>query len=332
MNTLRHLNVSKGTGLDKIPAKMLRIAADIIAPSLTYIFNLSISTGVFFDNWKDARVIFIKYSSSMAVTHAFSVSVIILLFHVICGEKLLTLTWKNIKTHSSYENVNNECLVNNHCLNFLHLGDRKRHGYVQARIRRGKFLAPKQPYYSNTMACFQLRRLLLSCGDVNSNPGPTTNSVKCFICDRTVARNHRFVNCTMCERTCHIKCGGVTSSEYKSMQKMSNIAWSCSLCLLSTMPFANCSIDSDTSTVNPMADSSHQTMISTNTTIPNNGRFRNLSCGLINARSLKNKLIEFQTAVYAENLDIIAVTETWLDESVYDKEILSSGYDIHRRD
>ena len=36
---------------------MLRIAADIIAPSLTYIFNLSISTGVFVDDWKDARVI-----------------------------------------------------------------------------------------------------------------------------------------------------------------------------------------------------------------------------------------------------------------------------------
>jgi hypothetical protein len=54
---LRHLNVSKGTGLDKIPAKVLRIAADIIAPSLTYIFNLSLSTGVFVENWKDAKVI-----------------------------------------------------------------------------------------------------------------------------------------------------------------------------------------------------------------------------------------------------------------------------------
>jgi hypothetical protein len=41
LKTLRHLNVSKGA--DKIPAKMLRIAADIIAPSLTYIFNLSLS-------------------------------------------------------------------------------------------------------------------------------------------------------------------------------------------------------------------------------------------------------------------------------------------------
>jgi hypothetical protein len=57
LKTLRHLNVSKGADLDKIPAKMLRIAADIIAPSLTYIFNLSLSTGVFVENWKDAKVI-----------------------------------------------------------------------------------------------------------------------------------------------------------------------------------------------------------------------------------------------------------------------------------
>jgi hypothetical protein len=33
---------------------MLPIAADIIAPSLTYIFNLSLSSGVFVENWKDA--------------------------------------------------------------------------------------------------------------------------------------------------------------------------------------------------------------------------------------------------------------------------------------
>ena len=54
--TLRHLKVFKSTGIDKIPAKMLRIAADVIAPSLTYIFNLSLSTGEFMDDWKNARV------------------------------------------------------------------------------------------------------------------------------------------------------------------------------------------------------------------------------------------------------------------------------------
>ena len=50
LKTLRQSNISKGAGFDKISAKMLRIAADITAPSLTFIFNLSVSTGVFVDD------------------------------------------------------------------------------------------------------------------------------------------------------------------------------------------------------------------------------------------------------------------------------------------
>lgn len=52
-----NLKVNKSTGLDKIPAKVLRLSADIIAPSLTYIFNLSLDTGIYVDDWKRARVI-----------------------------------------------------------------------------------------------------------------------------------------------------------------------------------------------------------------------------------------------------------------------------------
>ncbi len=40
-----------------VSAKVLRISADIIAPSLTYIFNLSLYTGIYIDEWKRARVI-----------------------------------------------------------------------------------------------------------------------------------------------------------------------------------------------------------------------------------------------------------------------------------
>lgn len=63
----------------------------------------------------------------------------------------------------------------------------------------------------------------------------------------TVARNHRFVICTTCTHMYHTKCGVVTSSEYKRMQRMSDIMWFCSLGLLSTMPFVNYSMDSDIS-------------------------------------------------------------------------------------
>ena len=46
----------KSTGLDKIPAKVLKNASSIIAPSLTFIFNLSLPSGIFIDDWKNARV------------------------------------------------------------------------------------------------------------------------------------------------------------------------------------------------------------------------------------------------------------------------------------
>ena len=56
-SSLMNLKMNKSTGLDKIPAKMLKLSADIISPSLTYIFNRSLESGIYIDDWKRARVI-----------------------------------------------------------------------------------------------------------------------------------------------------------------------------------------------------------------------------------------------------------------------------------
>ena len=56
MSTLRGLKANKATGLDKIPSKILKLSASLVAPSLTYIFNLSLATGIYIDDWKRARV------------------------------------------------------------------------------------------------------------------------------------------------------------------------------------------------------------------------------------------------------------------------------------
>ena len=44
---LKAIDVGKATSLDKIPNRPLKIAADVIAPSLTGIFNQSLVTGIF---------------------------------------------------------------------------------------------------------------------------------------------------------------------------------------------------------------------------------------------------------------------------------------------
>ena len=53
--TLQNLKANKATGLDKIPAKILKLSFDIIAQSLTAVFNLSLGTGICIE-WKHARV------------------------------------------------------------------------------------------------------------------------------------------------------------------------------------------------------------------------------------------------------------------------------------
>jgi hypothetical protein len=51
------LSSNKATGLDKISCKIIKIAALVIADSLTYIFNQAITLSSFPDEWKMARVI-----------------------------------------------------------------------------------------------------------------------------------------------------------------------------------------------------------------------------------------------------------------------------------
>jgi exonuclease III len=64
----------------------------------------------------------------------------------------------------------------------------------------------------------------------------------------------------------------------------------------------------------------------------------NLSVTLLNARSLKsvkrscNKLVQLSNLAGVTDSDLIAITETWLNNDVSDNELLNSNYTIYRRD
>ena len=51
-----------------------------------------------------------------------------------------------------------------------------------------------------------------------------------------------------------------------------------------------------------------------------------------NARSIKNKLEEFHARVYLDKPDIIAITESWLDDSFNVGEVFPSDYSVFRND
>ena len=56
LKLIQSLLLKKASGLDGISAKVLKEAGLIVSASLTYIKNRSLTTGIFPDDWKVARV------------------------------------------------------------------------------------------------------------------------------------------------------------------------------------------------------------------------------------------------------------------------------------
>ncbi|CAB4033111.1 Hypothetical predicted protein [Paramuricea clavata] len=54
---LKTINANKATGPDKIPGRLLKIATDILSPSLTRIFNRSLFMGIYPTDWKMEKVL-----------------------------------------------------------------------------------------------------------------------------------------------------------------------------------------------------------------------------------------------------------------------------------
>ena len=72
---------------------------------------------------------------------------------------------------------------------------------VKQHLRKKKFLFSLISYYPNATSRFQINRISIS-GDVAINPGPqtaasNTTKDKCSICSRTVASNHRAIECEL---------------------------------------------------------------------------------------------------------------------------------------
>ena len=54
-NYLVNMDASKATGLDSIGPRLLKMAPNVLAPSITFMINKSIETGFFPSTWKNAK-------------------------------------------------------------------------------------------------------------------------------------------------------------------------------------------------------------------------------------------------------------------------------------
>ena len=199
---------------------------------------------------------------------------------------------------------------------------------------RSGFSKSKTAYYSNTCATFNYRYLEL-CGDINPNPGPTTQ--KCPVCSRTIAKNHRVLTCECCCLKIHIKCSGLTTKQYKQASSFYNHMYKCICppCLNQQLPFANVSnINSSTSSNSSSEDDLRDlnNVWYTFDVITDKHR-ANMKMGHINANSIAGfKFYEIKNWLLSGKFDLLIISETKIDETFPDSHFFIDGFRMCRVD
>ena len=83
LNLLCGLESKKATRIDGISSRILKLSANVIAPSLTMTFNQTILTGIFPNDWKIARITpFFKSDAKDKMTNYRPISVISIIFKI----------------------------------------------------------------------------------------------------------------------------------------------------------------------------------------------------------------------------------------------------------
>ena len=203
------------------------------------------------------------------------------------------------------------------------------------------------------MSTFHLSRLFIS-WDVDLNPGPNNVKPKCHKCSRTIARNHRSLNCSSFGFKYHMKCGEVAVKQFKLIQTNDPSIWTCPACqehhtpewetnftLLQSLPFAPIANDSflnmadseDTATtpsqLHKEEDENHLLDLAQKLETCSS---EDLRVAHLNVCSLRNKIEELRCLQLICRFEILAITETHLDKTVSDETLDINGMKFVRLD
>lgn len=149
----------------------------------------------------------------------------------------------------------------------------------------------------------------------------------CTICWKPVRFDQPGVYCEACRKWSHCKCLRLSNYEYARLQR-SEEGWCCPSCW--TLPFSNCShlSSSFNDSSNVSSASTEPSLTSFGTALSKSG----LSIFYSNCRSILPKMADLGFVVSSTTPDIIALTETWLDQDIVSSEIAIPSYQLIRRD
>ena len=108
---------------------------------------------------------------------------------------------------------------------------------------------------------------------------------KCSLCEKTIAINHRFIQCNTCSRNVHIKCNNTDIKSYQEI-KAGLIPAICSSCQNDISDTHQ--PQSDSMPFSSISDTSFRTIIHDYTTLEDSKNFKKITCSLCNKTIAKN--------------------------------------------
>ena len=198
--------------------------------------------------------------------------------------------------------------------------------------------------------------LLMISGDIETNPGPKCH-FSCVSCSKAIRNSENSIGCTKCRKWTHLGCSALS---YEEFQSLSDREWLCCACLQSYLPHSllkDLTTDQklyclDNSLLRPVGsvhNTSHSESFEVNSsisfcvafqsmpTMDERATSRNVSNSKfqivhLNIRSLLHHIDELRHFAVQSEPDIIVLSETWIDYTIMDNEVLIEGYSVHRKD
>ena len=171
------------------------------------------------------------------------------------------------------------------------------------------------------------------------------NQTECPSCDRRVQRNHRQIQCVLCEKVFHMKCTGMTLRMYKLYKTNAGLPYTCATCALprlndSVFDMFNVShVNTTTCTsqaqnldmpdIPPLSDNPAEVTDSVFSTLPTKGiRIASWNLNRLSNKFEQLKLILCQSP---RPVDLIGISETFLQPRDDTSSLRIDGYHIPER-
>ena len=173
-------------------------------------------------------------------------------------------------------------------------------------------------YKNNETFC---KYLLLLSGYVELNPGP---DFSCSICNKTIPLRYRVLCCYNCDSWVHKKCAKIPEAEYKSIKfKEAGVYFDCQMCnYAKEMPFFQ---EENLEDWPQSLDKSNEE----NSTDFNDFKVfskSDLHFIHLNINNILPKIDELRLIAHKSRAAVIGITESKIDDSVLDEEIMIDGY------